>query len=552
LPIRISKINIHPEVSTTNGSMDQPKRASEEQEPGTSIEGYLTRICMAILEKRLEGRTESERASSALRQTSVLLLQRLLPSSSVAMVGAELEGSLVKTLSSSVMASDLPLQGPLIDLILVVLKVQTAKREIIQKPRRRATSRETIKNISQLSLSTERSENERPPVEPPSLSSELLDCIILGLSSPKSQLLIEQWVKFLDECLLLYPPANFQTLIPLVDCFCRSIESVFEGVQSVFKDPHAAPASPRDPIHTLNLLFNGLEQALGRGHDQLRREEANNATLKTPEQVQGFFGNMVSGVFTSEGQKATSVPANNRLTVLLCFKDAVRVAFKLWSWGDTRPGRPLGDTTVSPSFNYFSIRLRNRTRRVLENLFTAEALECLESLVEFWQNADTTSVLDGSSTTLNLLHALEAARPKNTMPAMFNAIYSRTNPVVLDPSRKSSLTSELSDMDISVFLVAYTRSMDDDALDEVWADCMTFLRDILGNPLPHRQTLPILLEFVAILGQKIDNTNFGEQRKMRRDIGVSFHKVRDLANSSANDCRIYLYACLQQHSQSSR
>ena len=63
--------------------------------------------------------------------------------------------------------------------------------------------------------------------------------------------------------------------------------------------------------------------------------------------------------------------------------------------------------------------------------------------------------------------------------------------------------------------------MEDDALDEIWTDCMTFLKDVLGNPLPHRQTLPLLLEFTAILGEKIDNTNFGEQRKMRRDIGVS-------------------------------
>ncbi len=58
-------------------------------------------------------------------------------------------------------------------------------------------------------------------------------------------------------------------------------------------------------------------------------------------------------------------------------------------------------------------------------------------------------------------------------------------------------------------------------MDEIWQDCMIFLKDILSNPFPHRQTLPSLLEFAAILGEKVDNTNFGEQRKMRRELAVS-------------------------------
>ena len=57
-------------------------------------------------------------------------------------------------------------------------------------------------------------------------------------------------------------------------------------------------------------------------------------------------------------------------------------------------------------------------------------------------------------------------------------------------------------------------------MDEIWTDCMTFLRDILANPFPHRQVLPSLLEFAAILGEKVDNTNFGEQKRMRRELGV--------------------------------
>ena len=122
----------------------------------------------------------------------------------------------------------------------------------------------------------------------------------------------------------------------------------------------------------------------------------------------------------------------------------------------------------------------------------------------------------------NLLPALDGSRPKHTIPAIFNAIYSRTNPSALEISRKSTLTNSLQDTDIVIFLVDYAQSLEDDAMDEIWQDCVTFLRDLLGNPFPHRQTLPSLLEFAAILGEKVDNTNFGEQRKMRRELGVCF------------------------------
>lgn len=87
------------------------------------------------------------------------------------------------------------------------------------------------------------------------------------------------------------------------------------------------------------------------------------------------------------------------------------------------------------------------------------------------------------------------------------------------------MTIALQDTDLVIFLVDYARSLEDDAMDEIWQDCIIFLKDLLGNPFPHRQTLPSLLEFAAILGEKVDNTNFGEQRKMRRELGDLFLRL---------------------------
>jgi hypothetical protein len=44
---------------------------------------------------------------------------------------------------------------------------------------------------------------------------------------------------------------------------------------------------------------------------------------------------------------------------------------------------------------------------------------------------------------------------------------------------------------------------------------------VLSNPFPHRQILPRLIEFAAILGTKLENTTFGEDRRMRKELGVS-------------------------------
>jgi hypothetical protein len=134
-----------------------------------------------------------------------------------------------------------------------------------------------------------------------------------------------------------------------------------------------------------------------------------------------------------------------------------------------------------------------------------------------WAKSD----IHTASLIFNLLHTLDGSSPKITIPAVFNAIYTRTNPAALDQNRKSSLTSSLSESELASFLVAYARSLDDDVLDEIWTDCTTFLRDVLSNPFPHRQILPRLIEFAAILGTKLENTTFGEDRRMRKELGVS-------------------------------
>lgn len=308
-------------------------------------------------------------------------------------------------------------------------------------------------------------------------------------------------------------------MIPLVECFCSQINSVLGQLKYIFAGKTAQiNASPET---TLIGLMNGVEQILAKAHERLVTDEVKVAAHpKSPDQQQSFFGSVVQGVFSGEAQQQMrSSTANSRLTVLLCFQDVVRTCFSVWCWGLYGPEADQPPSTSSATFSYTSLRMRNRARRLLEHLFAAEALECLETLIVLWSRP--TGADFQCESIIGLLNVLSSSRPKRTIPAIFNAIYSRTNPSALDPSRMSSLTSELSDIELVAFLVDYTSSIEDDAMDEIWNDCMTFLKDILSNPMPQRQILPMLLEFTTLLAEKIDNTNFGDQRRMRRELGVS-------------------------------
>jgi hypothetical protein len=329
---------------------------------------------------------------------------------------------------------------------------------------------------------------------------------------------LDEWVVFLRNVLPLLSDTLFQHLIPLVEIFCSQINACFDGLRLTFLKSSAPAVTPEPAVIG---LLNGLEQILATAHDKLISEESRKSAAKSPDQPQGFFGNvsnMTSGLFAGEGDKqpTRSATANDRLAVLLCFQDTLRCCFKIWTWGVHGYQHIDQDGSSAASFAYTSLRLRKRALRVLENLFAAEALECLEILATLFCHPASDDYRPAY--VLELLNILNGSRPKYTAPAVFNAIYRRIN---ADSNRDSVQTADLSATDLVGFLMEYVKSIEDDAMDEIWSDCMAFLKDILNNPLDYSQILPLLLSFIALIAGKVDNTNFGEQRKMRKELGVS-------------------------------
>lgn len=505
-------------TQTSQGDQHQHFSTSEDSNRGQNLHSIIFHATLRVV----SGQTTAAHSNfdeTKLQQTSLLVMrQLLLGPGAEELAESGIDSLIVDRLSASLdNGGSVAVQGALIDTLLAALKVRFAQAYLPQPPSKpkhqRASSRERLTSPSILSFTSDKAEKVLPLPSLPQPPQHLLECLLKGICSLNSRAIVERWTMLLCEVLPLYSGSIFQIVLKLVDCFCKEIQIAYANLQLSFKHTKGWPEDRSE--HVTIALLTGLETCIATAHERLLVDEANIPAAKSPDHPQGFFGNMVSGVFASDASHGRSAAANNRLTVLLCFQDAVRLCFSIWSWGAVERSTLPQDTESLASFQYTSLRMRNRSRRILEHLFTAEALECLETLVEMWTKTDSNT----SSLIFSLLHTLDGCRPKVTIPAVFNAIYTRTNPSALDPSRKSTLSSTLTENELAGFLVTYARSLDDDVLDEIWADCATFLRDVLSNPFPHRQILPRLVEFAAILGEKLENTSFGEDRRMRKELG---------------------------------
>ncbi|KAL3471884.1 Dopey, N-terminal-domain-containing protein [Aspergillus californicus] len=497
----------------------QDVSSSEDNAEAPSLHSIIFQASLKVVSGYKSEAATTDPEEVKLQQISLVVMRQLLLGPGVeelmeSGIDALLVDRLLLTLDEG---GDVAIQAALINTLLSVLKVRFAQAYLPPLPpkpkHQRAASRDRLTSPSILSFTSDKPEKSPALPQAPQPPQRLIDCILKGISSPDTREIIDKWIMLLCEILPLYSTSIFQILLTLVDCLSKEIKQSYANLQSSFKRTESWPEDRSE--HTTISLLAGFETCIAAAHERLLIEEANVPAAKSPDQAHGFFGNMVSGVFTSDANHSRSSAVNNRLTVLLSFQDAVRLCFSIWSWGATEKSSLSQDAESIASFQYTSLRMRNRSRRILEHLFTAEALECLETMVDMWIKSDG----DTSPLIFNLLHTLDGSRPKIAIPAIFNAIYTRTNPAALDPTRKSTLSTSLTEAELAGFLVTYAKSLDDDVLDEIWADCTTFLRDVLSNPFPHRQILPRLVEFAAILGSKLENTNFGEDRRMRKELG---------------------------------
>ncbi|TKA32113.1 hypothetical protein B0A50_01360 [Salinomyces thailandicus] len=348
----------------------------------------------------------------------------------------------------------------------------------------------------------------------------LLHCIRAGFTSGSARSHLDRWLEFLTKILPTFAETIFASLIPLVECICGEVKTTFANLRAMTTSAEVQAKTAPDVV--VLALLDALELILARAHDSLMTESLPEETPKRPSQANGALSAVAPGIFKAEGPPSKTAQANSRLTVVLAFQDAIRACLDVWTWSNHSTDTQRFDLTSAATTSHMALRLRNKTRHLLEEMFSVEPLECLEVVVARWRFAQQ---YNEAAAALNLLQVMQGSRPKNVIPAVLDALCSRANPSALPLFRQSSQTVDLTAVDVALFLLAYLRVTEDDAMDELWADAISFLRDVLANPLPYRMLLSPLVALVHLLAQKVGNTNFGEQRKMKRELGDIFQRL---------------------------
>lgn len=528
--LSLSSEKIEISLLTHKSSRPNKEGATNTEDP---LQIDIARLCLRLVRENrpwndhIDGRQRQKQQQASIQRSSLAILQLLLSTPDPSMLQSlAMDEDLVGILESS-------LEGNFQETSIIKLLLDTTRGYLRLRylqpipesptPHRRSTSIEAIKSLSGRQMDNPVKfapiQNASNLSHPP---KKLFRCLQSGITSSVSVHVLAEWIQFLIDVLPLYPSDVFQNLIPLVETLCKQIKLNFDGLKSLFASSEAGGWRASD--QALLSLLTGLEYVLLSAHDRLIVEESDTTTAKPPEAPShGFFGNIASGVFSTEDTKGRNATANSRLTVVLGLRDAVSLVFSVWTWASYAQDSPDFDSSSSASFAQVSSRIRSSAKQLLDQFFGAELLEALETLILSWKqhNNHSSDLASSPSHVIDLLHILDGSSPKHTIPALFNALYSRTNPSVLEGKQKSSLISDISDLDIAEFLIQYAQSLDDDSMDEIWGDCMTFLRDVLSNPISQSQVLPALLLFLLTLAEKVENTNFGEQRKMRKELIVS-------------------------------
>ena len=485
--------------------------ASDETNASGAVE-VLAEHCNGFLRN-------SEYSSVTLQTKSVEVLDILLSGPlSTRLRDLELDSRLIDQLMDSLSADNSDHQGPLLKLISKALQLRFMPE--IRERQNTGESKTSINAKRSATTAIRQSPNSSNINLAPTPPPQLLNCVRMGFSARAARSHLDQWLAFLSKILLVYADAIFASIIPLVECLCAELEKSHNDLLSMSKASETFHAFA--PEAAAMALLDALDMVLARAHECLVDDESTDATPKSSTQSRSVLGNMTSGVFKSEAQPTRNAQANSRLTVILTFQDAIKVSMKLWIWASHSSEIEGFDKASAATTTYNALKLRNRARYLLEQMFDSEPLESIEVLIFNWHYSATPIQ---ASATLDLLHVMQGTRPKNVVPRILDSICSRTNPAALPAQRQSTQTVDLTSVDVTSFLFAYLHSIEDDATDEVWSDCMAFLRDVLSNPLPYRQVLPGLLSVILLLAQKLDNTNFGEQRKMRRELGDVFLRL---------------------------
>ena len=388
------------------------------------------------------------------------------------------------------------------------------------------------KQLQEERRQTLRSPLQEPLLPPPSLLRSLQSTIIGALHQMPSQSVMSDWAVFIRECVRLNI-FNVDQLEPLATSCTDALSRGNASMNILFQERYSGPETEGQGEYiesekSMCAKIDILECLVLKSHDLVHAEDILTLEAKgrksTTRDDRGSEKGFLGGIFGSAGEAGNDAPEKDTLItprqrVQVLISRAAETMFYAWHWADR--GKKGVEADSKHSFHYMSVKLRSRARKALEVFFQREAGPCMETMVGLW----TSDNRDTEKAALQLVNVLNRTQPQNAMPLLFECVHD----MVMSPQhptfgRRMTAQAERESMitptsDILAFMNAYTLSLENDAVVEIWGDTAAFLRDILANPMTYRSILPSLVKFLGLVGEKIAKTSKGKGDKvMRREV----------------------------------
>lgn len=345
----------------------------------------------------------------------------------------------------------------------------------------------------------------------------LVGFIVKGISKCLSSILLEKWFSLLVASLYLFNESVFSVILTLNDTIILKIRTYLEYVKRFEKENEIT-----DLESSLITLLSGLEDLLSISHSYLLTSNIRLAA-KAPAAYgeNGFLGNVILGVFQIESPHIRTEEQNRLYSILIVFQDASRVSFEIWNWADSKPQVPQDCNIASlKSITYLANKLKFRSRKLLERLMDLERQEVIETIIESPSE---------TSTKVKILHVLDSGRSQVTLPHILDSIVTRCRPQALEEKQKSSMNSQVTQKQLSEFLVPYYESIDNDTVDEIWDKTIWFFKEVLSYPSAYN-LLTSYLKVMRVLSVKLHSKKL--ERRNTKELSQLFLKMLNAASSN--------------------
>ncbi|SCV00115.1 LAME_0G07602g1_1 [Lachancea meyersii CBS 8951] len=353
-----------------------------------------------------------------------------------------------------------------------------------------------------------------------------IDFLVTGVLNMRSPLIIHSYVKLLSESLVYFQNSIFSIILPLTTSITERIKKLFGN-----------DAEKGLRYQSIAYLIGGLQELMEVSHSYLAAEESGGVS-NTISSRNEFLQSMVANVFSNDTGGLESKLKHEREIVIQSFKLVVSCCLEIWTWAHQHSkskeneGAGTEFKIFEDSLHHQAYKYKSQSKKLLVSVFVLEPLEVLEEFIS--EHPDNVS--------LTLIHALDGNKPALTIPYLLQSIVYRCNKfstVTFSNTTTSKsapgplLMNQLNSRSILNFILEYLATLENAAVEDFYNDFVLFMKETSNNPHHYKKISSLLLKTMALVCDKVYNSRYGDEKKVKRELSDIF--IKFLQSALAED-----------------